>query len=81
MCRGVRRGMRSRIAEGTSLSARMTVAMRMARWVARVRSAGEPGPEPARIMRGVAWVRRSRVEMSRGAGVGRLAGEGWEEME
>lgn len=55
--------------EGTSLSARIRVAVTRARWVARVRREGEPGPEPARMMRGgrLWWrVRRSRVEMERG---------------
>lgn len=42
------------------------MAVRIARWVARVRREGEPGPEPARMMRGVGRVRRSRVVMSRG---------------
>lgn len=42
--------MRSRTGEGTSLSARIKDAVLMARWVARVSSAGEPGPEPARMI-------------------------------
>ncbi len=63
------------------MSARMTVAVRMARWVARVRRAGEPGPEPARMMRGVGRARRLRVEMSRGGASIWVIGEGWEEME
>lgn len=37
--------------EGTSLSARIRVAEWIARWVARVRRSGCPGPEPARMMR------------------------------
>lgn len=37
--------------EGTSLSARIRVALWMARCVARVRRSGCPGPEPARMMR------------------------------
>lgn len=37
--------------EGTSLSARIRVAVWRARWVARVRRSGWPGPEPARMMR------------------------------
>lgn len=74
MCTGVRRGMRSRIGEGTSLSARIMVAVWMARWVARVRREGEPGPEPARIMRGVRRERRSRVEVSRGGAVRAIVG-------
>lgn len=51
MCTGVRRGIRESTPEGTSLSARIRSARRMARWVARVRREGWPGPEPARIMR------------------------------
>lgn len=46
----MRRGIRSRTAEGTSLSARINDAFLMARWVARVSTPGEPGPEPARMI-------------------------------
>lgn len=42
--------MRFRTGEGTSLSARIKDAVLMARCVARVSSAGEPGPEPARMI-------------------------------
>ena len=66
MWTGVRRGIRSSTGAGTSLSARMTDAVWIARCVAKVRRAGEPGPEPARLIRGCGRNRVSRTEVSRG---------------
>ncbi len=67
ICTGVLRGMRSRTGAGTSLSAKMTSAVWMARWVARVKREGEPGPEPARMIFGGRRERVSRAVASRGA--------------
>jgi len=47
----VRRGMRSSTPEGTSLSARIRSAERIALWVALVKRSGCPGPLPASIIR------------------------------
>ena len=64
----MRRGMRSRTPEGTSLSARITSALRMALCVALVNRSGWPGPLPASIMRPLfsTW---SRCAVSRGVDV------------
>ncbi len=47
----------------------------MARWVARVKREGEPGPEPARMIFGGGRERMSRAAVSRGAVVVALAAE------
>jgi hypothetical protein len=73
MCTGVRRGMRSRMPEGTSLFARMRSAVRIALCVALVKRSGGPGPLPANIILPFFSVRLSRFVVSRGVEIEGLA--------
>jgi hypothetical protein len=69
MCTSVRRGMRSRTPKGTSLSAKMISAERIALCVARVRRLGWPGLLLARIILPFFCVLISRLVVSSGVEV------------